>query len=270
MTDNLFTFSPVANWVRSKPKGQFSLILDGLNHVPGGDFTSIDFTPSVDETDIYSNETPTPVLAMTDFGTPTIEIDIACRQLAAEFRHMLFWSAPGLVLNQALAADQTFDLLAHPGKGYRRRLPHREVTVTAVHADDDGGDPVEYIKNTHYRISKATGLIEITAHPADVAVDINGKADVTVEYDAAAITGRQQFGAMSNLDLRCGFNFISTNTWGHKQEVDVWTAQAKFDKIPLGADGNGFVDYSLKLKVYADPTQDAGYEFARIVDIPRE
>lgn len=257
------TFRPLGNNLRMKPKGQFALKLIGEEfYEKGGDYSSFNWTPDIEENDVNSNEYPERTLALVDITKSDITIAFTARMATDVLRRISMLSEEKTYSQAAVAAGS---VTKNMPVGKLLSLGAMDVTVTSVTGPADE----VYVLGTHYELDSATGMIGILAHPDGVAA-VEGVAEVTIDFTAPTIEGRKAYGFMSQTSIRATILFRQKVKWGPQSAVEFWDVQLRPDgDIVLGGDGDEFAEVSFTGRVFADPTRGAGYELGRAVDLPR-
>ncbi|SMC57375.1 hypothetical protein SAMN06297251_10447 [Fulvimarina manganoxydans] len=264
-TGSGYIYSTLPNELRTKAKCQILARIKGDKFFRSlGDTTSVTGTRTLEESEVYSNETPDKDLALTDITKNEMSFNFVLRQMTAFAKKILFQSEEVVVSQAAVAAEAaSFVGIA---AGDIADLDHHSISQITVEC---AATQTAYVEGTNYVLDGEMGRLEIVAHPAGATVAVDGTADIDVVYDADA-ADVVTYGPASKTDVRAEIIIRQNNRWGPSFDYELWDMQMRPDgDLIMGQDGDDFGEMTIVGRAYADSTKAPEYRIGRVRQIPK-
>lgn len=187
-------FSPLSDEFYAIPKAELLFQPRGsTKYLNLGDADSVEISINIEEQDRYANNQPTRTLVKRVVSQVDAEVSMTLAQMSPYARAASLMSTASVMI-QAAATDQTLVIPSVDVEaGGIYRLPRLSVSnVDLTSATGTGA----WVSGTHYKVDAAAGLVEIVAIPAGLS------GDLTISYDAAAITAGHQSGIADGTGIR--------------------------------------------------------------------
>lgn len=254
-------FKPLSNDLYSVPKAQILFQPAGSDAMELiGDTDEVSLEITVEETERYTNESGTRILAKTIITQVDATLNMTLVQLSDRNR-ALSLLGENLNVTQAAAVGQTLSLVDvdHADKIYALgALDVSNVVVT-------DGAAVPYTLDTHYKLDAKAGFIQFIAMP------VGADGDAEIEFDAGALVdadGLAKIGIASKTENRGKLIIRGTNDFGPKVMLVLHDVQLR----PAG--GRAYISETdldtieVVGRVFRDDNQAAGYELGYEQEIP--
>ncbi len=248
-------FSPLSDDFYSIPKAELLFQPRGSTKFLNlGDADSVEITISVEETDRYANNQPTRTLVKRVVSQVDAEVSMTLAQMSPYARAASLMSTAS-VMTQAAATDQTLVIpSADVEAGGIYRLPRLSVSgVELTSATGTGA----WVLGTHYKVDGPAGLVEIVAIPAGQS------GDLTISYDAAAITQGHQSGIADGTGIRGRLIVRGINAVGVKSMVELHDVELRPASARALISESDFGTVELTGRAYPDGTQPSGFQIGR-------
>lgn len=254
--DRGYVYRPVGGNLRIKNKAQCLLKRAGESfHRSVGDNSGITQSQTIEETEVYSNETPDKDLAVLDVHKAEPTLSIVLRELTDTACQILWMTGASTKGVGQAVVDQAFGFV---GMKAGDIADLGVEMITEIEITEAG-----WTRGTHYEIDHEAGRFECIALPdgsdGDVAGTVTGTKGVLPVY-----------GIMDKTQQRYGVIIRTNNRFGRNWEIEYWNVQLRTDgDLPLSADGDDFGEVTLNGRVFADASKPAALRFGRVRELPR-
>lgn len=222
-----------------------------------GDHSGVNLSYTIEETEVYSNETPDKDLAVLDItkAEPTLTMNL--RQITDFCAQVMFLTGKPNAVAPAPVVDRKVKWIGMVA-GDVADIGVQGITKIVA-------TPNTLVEGTHYQVDKEAGRFEVIALP-DAFPTADG-IEVTVSGSG---TGLPTYGMMDKVQIRSGILIRTNNRHGRNWEVELWDVQLRPDgDLAMGSDGDDFGELTVNGRLFADASQPAAYRFGRIRELPR-
>ena len=249
-------FKPLSNDLYSIPKAQILFQPLGSDRLELlGDADAVTLTPTVTETERYTNEGGIRLLAKTIVTQVDAQLGLTLVQLSNQNRALSLLGALEYA-TQSIVADGelTIEDVEHDDKIYQiGAMNLTDVVVT----DGAAVDPVTYVLGVDYRLDAKAGFIQFINKPA------GSGDDVVVEYKAPAITNEDQLakiGIANRTENRGKLIIRGTNEVGPKVMLTLHDVQLRPTGERSYISETELDTIEVTGRVFRDDNQPAGFE----------
>lgn len=248
-------FSPLSDEFYAIPKAELLFQPRGSTKFLNlGDADSVEITINVEETERYANNQPTRTLVKRVVSQVDAEVSMTLAQMSPYARAASLMSTAS-TMTQAAATDQTLVIpSADIEAGDIYRLPGRSISGVELTSATGSGS---WIAGTHFRVDTAAGFVEIIAIPAGLS------GDLTISYDAAAITQGHQSGIADGTGIRGRLIVRGINAVGVKSMVELHDIELRPASPRALISESDFGTVELTGRAYPDGTQPTGFQIGR-------
>ena len=254
--DRGYVYRPLTGNLRIKNKCQILARPLGEAYFRSmGDHSSVNLSFTIEETEVYSNESPDKDLVLVDITKAEPALSAALRQTTDFGAQILFLTGKPLKSVGTPVADRNF-AFAGMTPGDVADLGVENITKLVV-------TDAKFVKGTHYEIDQEAGRIELIAIPDGADGDLEG----TVSGTAGVLPA---YGLMDQTQIRCSVLIRTNNKFGRNWELEFFICQPRPEgELPLGMDGDDFGEVTVNFRIFADPSQPRAFRYGRIRELPR-
>ncbi len=250
-------FKPLSNELYSIPKAQILFKPLGAEaYELLGDADDVTVTPTVEQTDRYTNESG----IRTKVKTIVTQIDAVLAMTLVQLSNTnraLSLLGEATMDTQIAAVDQIFLIEDADYNDKIYKLPAFEIDPASVVVTDGNVVPVDLVLNVHYRIDVDAGFIQLIAKP------VGSDTDVSVTFDALAVTaedGRAKIGIASKTENRGSIIIRGTNETGPRVLLHLHDVQLRPSGERSYISETELDTIAIEGSITRDDTQESGYE----------
>lgn len=200
-------FTTLPNDLYSMPTCQILYKMAGSNvYKVLGDAEDVNIEVNVETKDVYSNEYAVRTKIKTIVTQTGATINLTLKQLSGFVRACSLMASEDTMV-QAAVIDASVSLSDVEAGGIYK-LPHLNVSNVTITGKVEGVD---------FKVDAEAGFIE--------SITLTG--DVTLTYDAAAITSGHQSGIANNPSIRCEIVLRGQNAEGPRSLVQLWDVELR-------------------------------------------
>lgn len=235
------------------PKAELFFMKAGTNNLINlGDADDVNIEIAVEEQERYANNIGVRTLVKSTVIETTCTINLTLAQMSA-FARAASMMASTDTMSQDAATASTHTITG-PVLGGIYKVGKLKLSNVSI-VDSTDPTPVALVLGTDYIIDLDAGLIELLTD--------GHTGNLTVTYDAAAITSGHKNGIANNPTLRGEMTIRGVNLDGDKVYAELWDVELRPASARAFISETDFATIELTGKLYRVAGKPAGYEFGQ-------
>ena len=254
--ERAFVYRPLEGNLRFKNKCQILAKPAGESFYRSlGDNSSVNMSYTIEETEVYSNESPDKVLAVLDITKAEPTLAMTLRQVTDFCARVMFLTGKPANAAPVAVVDRPFEFVGMKA-GDVADLGVQNITEIDL-------TTAGFVEGTNYQVDKEAGRFEFILAPNGYVAATGVKGTVSGDGSSLPI-----YGMMDKTQIRTAILIRTHNKYGRNWEVELWDVQVRPDgDLALGSDGDDFGELTVNGRLFPDPAQPAAFKFGRIREL---